>query len=92
MDIVKKLMFSVILIYTFYTALVGCATLKDIGRTANDAARILCELVASEQKESLNGLSPKEWCDIQKNLDPFISEVLSAKQRSEDKLGFSREQ
>jgi hypothetical protein len=91
MDIVKNVMGSVILVYVFYTVLVGCATLKDIGRTANDAARILCELVATEQKENLDELTPQQWCSIQKNLDPFIREVLSAKQRTEDKLGFSKE-
>jgi hypothetical protein len=89
MDIVEKIMVLIVVMYVVTLGFIGCATLKDIGRTANDAARILCELVATEQKESLSGLSPKQWCDIQKNLDPFIREVLSAKQRSEEKLGFS---
>lgn len=81
-----------IIAYILIGVIVGCAALKEVGRTANDAARILCELIAAEQTEQLDGLSPDEWCEIQKNLDPFIDEILSAKKRSENKLGFSKEE
>ena len=81
-----------IIAYLLIALIVGCAALKQVGRTANDAAKILCELTASEQPEELDKLTPEEWCSIHKNLSPFLDEILSAKQRSEDRLGFSRKE
>lgn len=74
----------------FMFTVVACGTLKDIGRTVNDAATILCELVATDNKDQLDGLSPAEWCAIQKNIAPFIDEILSAKQSASKKSGLNK--
>lgn len=68
----------------------SCGLLKDIGRTANDAAMILCELVAAEKPEELHGLSPQQWCAIHDNLQPFLDEVLSAQKAAAKKTGLSK--
>lgn len=68
----------------------SCGLLKDVGRTANDAAAILCELVAAEKPEELQGLSPQQWCAIHENLRPFLDEVLSAQKAAAKKTGLSK--
>lgn len=61
----------------------GCGTLKDIGRTVNDAASILCNVFAVEMQDAdpdlLGSLSPADYCAIQDNLSPFIDQALAAK-------------
>jgi hypothetical protein len=59
----------------------GCALFKSTARTANDAGLILCQLFAAEHKEEV-GMSPGDWCAIHRNLQPFIEEALSAKQKA----------
>lgn len=65
-------------------ALSGCGTLKQTGRTINDAASILCNLFAVEaaetEPEMLGGMNAGDYCAIHDNLKPFIDEALSAKQ------------
>lgn len=68
----------------------SCGLLKDIGRTANDAAMILCELVAAEKQQELQGLSPQQWCAIHDNLQPFLDEVLSAQKAAAKKTGLGK--
>lgn len=62
--------------------LISCGTLKDVGRTINDAALIVCEIFATENKDRLEGFSPQQWCAIHKNIAPFIDEILAAKKRA----------
>ena len=89
--VILTVYFALLTIFIF--TLVGCGLLRDIGRTANDAAIILCEVFAEERTEKeLDGLSPQDWCAIHKNLDPFIREVLIAKQNAGDTLGFKRKE
>jgi len=78
-----------LLILSFF-AIVGCGLLKDVGRTANDAAAILCELVAAEKQQELQGLSPQQWCAIHDNLQPFLDEVLSAQKAAAKKTGLGK--
>ena len=68
----------------------SCGLLKDIGRTANDAAMILCELVAAEKQQELDGLSSQQWCAIHDNLQPFLDGVLSAQKAAAEKSGLSK--
>lgn len=57
----------------------SCSSFKSVARTADDAASILCELFAAENKEAV-GMSPEQWCALHDNLQPFIDQVLAAKQ------------
>jgi predicted small secreted protein len=68
---------------------IGCNTLKDIGRTINDAASIMCELFALEQGEEALGMSAGEWCNVHDNLKPFIDEALAA-QRAAGAMSMGR--
>jgi len=72
----KQLSVLALLLATFAFA---CGTLKDAGRTANDAASILCELFAAENQQAV-GMSPGDWCKLHDNLEPFIDQALAAKQ------------
>lgn len=58
----------------------ACSYWKPVTRTAADAAHILCELWASEQPREQLGLSPADFCAVERNLRPFIDAALSAKQ------------
>lgn len=80
---------QLLLILTLVIA-ASCGLLKDVGRTANDAAAILCELVAAEKPEELQGLSPQQWCAIHENLRPFLDEVLSAQKAAAKRSGLSK--
>jgi len=79
-----------LLIISTLVIVASCGLLKDVGRTANDAAAILCELVAAEKPEELQGLSPQQWCAIHDNLQPFLDEVLSAQKAAAKKTGLSK--
>ena len=69
------------------SAWAGCGTLKQVGRTINDAATVLCELYAVDANpEQLNGLTPSDYCAIHDHLEPFIEEALAAKQAAAMKL------
>jgi hypothetical protein len=58
---------------------VGCSMFKSAAKTADDAASILCELFAAENQSAV-GMSPEDWCALHDNLEPFIDQVLAAKQ------------
>ena len=80
------LIFAVIIL-----ALNGCAAFKNVARVVNDVAHDLCMVVAAEQDaEELDGLSPRAWCAIHKNLKPFIDSVLAAKEEAAEKSGFGQ--
>ncbi len=53
-------------------------TVKDVGNLTNDAARALCEAFYAENPKA--GFSARDLCAIRKNLDPFLREILAAKQ------------
>jgi hypothetical protein len=63
------------------------ATIKDIGRTINDAADIACTLFAAEHTDALQSLTPRQWCDLKENFDPFLDEILSAQRAAGARLG-----
>lgn len=60
---------------------VGCASWKAVGKTADDAAAILCNLYAVENEDAL-GLGPADFCAIKENLQPFIDQALAAKREA----------
>lgn len=80
------------LVIVLALALTGCTLFKKVARTAVDVASVLlCEEVAAAQpEESLDGLTPAQWCEIGKNLRPFADEVLAAKQAASSAHGFGR--
>ncbi len=80
---------TILLVVGLSSVVQSCDTLKDIGRTANDAAEILCELFAAENPEALGGIDPIAWCSVRDNLDPFIEEILAA-QRNATALSLNR--
>lgn len=81
---VALLIASVVITVGPISLIAGCGTLKDTGRTLNDAAGILCNLFAVEasetDSEALGGMTAGDYCAIHDNLRPFIDEALSAKQ------------
>jgi hypothetical protein len=82
---------AIVIVFVPIAGSMHCAAAKGVARTVNDAARILCELVAAEQpQDELAGLSPGEWCAIKKNLDPFIEEALKAQKAGAHRAGLRR--
>lgn len=76
-------MFAVVL-----TTISGCAALG----TLMDAARLLCNLTATEQSEAeLAGMTPAEWCAVRENLEPFVEEAKRAKMAAGKKAGLQVE-
>lgn len=63
------------------------AAVRDIGRTINDAADIACVLFAADHEAELASLSPRQWCDIKRNFDPFLDEILAAQLAAGSRLG-----
>jgi hypothetical protein len=60
---------------------VACAEVKPVARTAVDVARDFCAITVAER----NGISVedavKQFCATEEQLDPWIDELLAAKQR-----------
>lgn len=60
---------------------VACAEVKPVARTAVDVARDFCALTVAER----NGISVeeavKQFCATEEQLDPWLDELLAAKQR-----------
>jgi hypothetical protein len=71
-----------LLVFGFVVAQLGCAAIKPVARTVADLASMVCEGLAAENRDQLQGLSPEDWCSIQRNLDPFLDAVLAAKQKA----------
>jgi hypothetical protein len=59
--------------------LAGCAQAKPIARTVNDAARIACEVAFGEEALP-QGVTLEDLCAAQEDLQPFIRNILAAKQ------------
>ncbi len=57
----------------------SCAGLKPILRTIDDVAQDLCLIFATENEDAL-GVSPGDFCEAKDHLQPFIDQVLAAKQ------------
>jgi hypothetical protein len=88
-----KMMKNLLLGFALSAALFcgSCAALKPIIRTIVDIATLLCENAASEKPIAiLQGKTPQQWCKIQTNLQPFIDEVLKARQAATEKSGIAR--
>ena len=60
---------------------VACAEVKPVARTAVDIARDFCVMTVAER----NGISVeeavKQFCATEEQLDPWLDELLAAKQR-----------
>jgi len=56
----------------------ACATGKQVARTANDAARIACEVMFGEE-ELPQGMSVEQFCAVHENVQPFLDQILAAK-------------
>ena len=66
----------------------SCAWFKDAARTANDAARVVCELWATDNHvEARLKLTPADFCAVHDNLQPFLDAVLAAKQTAGAEVG-----
>jgi hypothetical protein len=79
-----RLMVGTVLVWT----LLACgAAVRDVGRTLNDAADIACTLFATDHTAELQGLTPRQFCDIKHNFDPFLDEILSAQRVAGTRLG-----
>lgn len=63
------------------------AAVRDIGRTMSDAADIACVLFATDHQGEIQSLSPRQWCDIKHNFDPFLDEILAAQLAAGSRLG-----
>jgi hypothetical protein len=74
----------------FVLLVTGCAATKSVARTLNDVARNLCMLTASDYGEEKLGMTPKDWCDVRENLDPFIREVTSAQAAAVSQSGLAQ--
>lgn len=57
---------------------VACSATKPVARTLNDAARVACE-VAFGEEELPQGMTPEQMCDAHEDLQPFIRQILAAK-------------
>lgn len=69
---------SMVTVVTVVTLLGGCAWFKGALHTAADAARVICELWAEDNKAALK-LSPADFCAVAENIQPFLDATLAAK-------------
>ena len=61
-------------------AMVSCSSVKPAARTVNDVARDLCSMFFSEKEGISFEDAARGACSTREVLDPFIREVLKAKQ------------
>ena len=54
----------------------GCAMLKPAAKTVNQIARLMC---IEAYGDSATGMTAEDWCNIHKNLYPFIEAVTGAR-------------
>lgn len=73
---------AALLVVGFVVAQVACAAIKPVVRTLADVASLACEELAAQNVDQLKGLSAKDWCAIERNLEPFVDALLAAKQQS----------
>ena len=69
------------------TMALGCATFKKVVRSVVSVATDLCWVVAAENTDKLGGMTPAAWCAIADNIEPFIQEVLAAKDAASSTTG-----
>ena len=74
----------------FTVVLVNCGVIGPVVKTVRNVADVLCEVVAQDNVDELDGMTPEEWCSIKENVDPFLDIVAVAKSNAEDVSGFSR--
>ena len=72
----KILLWSLFFVLVFFSS---CAFIKPAVRTIVDAARITCQLWATEQPNDMLALGPEDFCAVEENLRPFIDQLLAAK-------------
>lgn len=60
----------------------GCAEMKPIARTVNDVARDLCAIFYGKREGISIDEAARTFCATEKQLGPWIDEVLSAEQRA----------
>lgn len=68
----------------------ACAGLKTVLRTADDIATDLCMLFATDNAEDLAerySMSPREWCAVKDNFQPFIDDVLKLRREQGIEMG-----
>lgn len=70
---------SRILFAALVCVLAACAAVKPVLRTIDDVAQDLCMIFAAENEDAL-GISPGDFCEAKQHLQPFIDQVLAAKQ------------
>jgi hypothetical protein len=68
--------------------LTGCSVFKKTLHTAADAARILCELWATDEGgQDKLGMTPADFCAIADNVRPFIDAALAAQRNAGSAVG-----
>lgn len=77
---IASIVFVVAFAGTLVVAHVSCSSVKPIARTVNDVARDLCAIFFSEKQGISFEDAAREVCSKREVLDPFIREVLKAKQ------------
>jgi len=78
-------------VFAIIGCIVGCAAAMPIIRTIVDIATLLCENAASEKPIAvLQGNTPQQWCRIQTNLQPFVDDLLKARQSASEKTGIAQ--
>ncbi len=85
------------LLFALVAPVAGCAVVKQVARTVNDAASILCEDAAGQMMGTpdgdrvLQGLSAADWCKVHDNLAPFVEAALRAQQTAATQAGLKGE-
>lgn len=74
----KKLFGLILLGLLVATCCLACASAKPVARTVNDVAQMACE-VTFGQEELPAGITLEELCTAHENLQPFIDQILAAK-------------
>ena len=87
--------FKVLLVVMVVSVVSGCAGWQNTVKTITDVAGGLCDVIAAEQleadKDSLDGMTIKEWCAVEENVANILDVVLSMKDQATEKAGFGPE-
>ena len=67
---------------TFAVWLSSCAEFKPVAKTVNDVARDLCAIFYGKKQGISVEDAAKAFCATEKQIAPFLDEVLSAEQRA----------
>lgn len=60
----------------------GCAEMKPVARTVNDVARDLCAIFYGKKQGITIDEAARAFCATEKQIAPFLDEVLAAEQRA----------